>query len=235
LHTASWGEPGEPKQKEIPMNVQKIPVHGATQTVGATPMRAIAMPILPVDGAFSISGAIAAVDDASTRSSVVFYPAVLFYPHFDGNVVAGKATENDTGALAEQPQDGSAAQGGAPGAPKLSITGRQVEILLTGLDGMTINWAWALEIILFSLPASAPSPSPQAGTAATTRSGSQAATESGKGSNAATESRGGSNAATKSGGGSHTATKSRGRSHTTKSGGGRHAVSATAKAPGGGT
>jgi hypothetical protein len=215
------------------MNVQKIPVHGGSQTVGATPTRAIVMPLLPVDGAFSISGAIAAVDDASTRSSVVFYPAVLFYPHFDGNVVAGKATENDTGALAEQPQDGSTAQGGAPGTPKLSITGRQVEILLTGLDGMTINWAWALEIILFSLPASAPGPAPQAGAAAITRSGSQAAATSGGGSQAATESGGGSNAATKSG--SHTTTKSRRGSHTTKSRGGSQAVSATAKAPGGGT
>jgi hypothetical protein len=96
-------------------------------------------------------------------------------------VVAGKATENDTGAPAAQPQDGGTAQGWAPGAPKLSITGRQIEILLSGLDGKTLYWAWALEMILFSLPASAPGASPQAGAApAKSGRGSQAASATAK-------------------------------------------------------
>jgi hypothetical protein len=137
------------------MNVQRIPVRGTSQTVGNTAKRAIVVPLLPMDGAFSISGTILAVDDSATRFSVEFYP------RFGGSVVAGKVTENSTGAPAAQPQDGGTGQGWAPGAPKATITGRQLEVTLTGIDGKTIDWAWDLEVILFSLPAGT------AGTAAT--------------------------------------------------------------------
>jgi hypothetical protein len=135
------------------MHVQKIPIQGTSQTVGHTPKRAIAIPLLPADGAFSITGTILAVDDSTTRSSVAFYP------RFGGSLVAGKATEDDTGAPDAQPRDSGGAQGWAPGAPKPSITARQMEILLTGIAGKTIYWAWDLEVVLLSLP-SAPAAQP---------------------------------------------------------------------------
>jgi hypothetical protein len=156
------------------MNVQKIPVRGTSQTAGNTPKRAIVVPLLPMDGAFSISGTILAVDDSATRFSVEFYP------RFGGSVVAGKVTENDTGAPTAQPQDGGTGQGWAPGAPKTTITGRQLEVTLTGIDGKTIDWAWDLEVILFSLPASTAATKPAPGSAANTASNASAGSSAGQ-------------------------------------------------------
>jgi len=136
------------------MNVHRIPVRGSFQTAGNTPTRAIVIPLLPMDGAFSVSGTILAVDDATPRSSVEFYP------RFGGNVVAGNATENDNAGPATQPQDGGTAQAWAPAGLKTSIKGRQLEIILTGIDGKTIAWAWALEVVTIALGSSAPVANP---------------------------------------------------------------------------
>jgi hypothetical protein len=135
-----------------PTHVHSIPITGTIRTTDDTPTRAICIPLLPQDGAFSITGTILAVDDLTTRSSVEFHP------RFGGSIVGGKVTENDTGALAMEPQDGGAAQKWAPGALKTTITGRQMEILVTGIAGKTIDWGWALELVTLSLPSSPAAP-----------------------------------------------------------------------------
>ena len=124
-------------------------ISGHTTTPDATPVRTIAIP-LPVDGAWSITGKVLAVDNASGRSR-----SVVFFPDISGYCVAGVAHEND-GLAGVYPTSPTAGYGvdGVGIAPVLTGAGPDApvcEIQLTGADGMTIAWGWELDVASLGL------------------------------------------------------------------------------------
>ena len=124
-------------------------ISGHTMTPDATPVRTIAIP-LPVDGAWSITGKVLAVDSASGRSR-----SVIFLPHIAGYSVAGVAHEND-GLAGVYPTSPTAGYGveGVGIAPVFTGAGPDApvcEIQLTGADGVTIAWGWDLDVALLGL------------------------------------------------------------------------------------
>jgi hypothetical protein len=134
------------------MNVDKIALQGTYETRDSTPARALVMPLLPNDGSYAITGTILAVEDAPTR------PCVAFYPRFVGSIVAGSGTDNSA-VQAMPPSSKAAAQASGTSAPQVVVTGRQLEVLLTGAAGKTVQWAWDLELVTLTLPTS-PTASP---------------------------------------------------------------------------
>ena len=124
-------------------------ISGHTMTPDATPVRTIAIP-LPVDGAWSITGTVLAVDSASGRSR-----SVIFLPHIAGYSVAGVAHEND-GLAGVYPTSPTAGYGveGVGIAPVFTGAGPDApvcEIQLTGADGVTIAWGWDLDVASLGL------------------------------------------------------------------------------------
>ena len=125
--------------------VQKRCLEGMVAVTGATATRAITIPVLPKDGAWSLSGSVIAVDEASPRSSVTFFP------RFSGACSAGVATQNNTTKITSQPSDGGRTRTWEPGGLTMTITGQQLEIEVTGIEGRTLVWAWSLDLLVVSL------------------------------------------------------------------------------------
>jgi hypothetical protein len=125
--------------------VQKRSIEGLVTVTGATPTGAITIPVLPKDGAWSLAGHVIAVDEASPRSSVTFFP------RFSGTCTAGVVTQNNTTKISCQPSDGGRGQTWEPGGLTVTMTGQQLEIEVTGIEGKTLVWAWALDLLVVSL------------------------------------------------------------------------------------
>jgi len=105
-------------------------------------VRIIAMPELPKDGSYVVTGSITATDTASPRK------AVTYFPQFTGTIEGGKVSQNNTGPVPSQPTDGGAAQEWKPGGPSAVVTGRQMEIEVLGVSGKKLQWSWALRVVL---------------------------------------------------------------------------------------
>jgi hypothetical protein len=132
------------------MNVAKRHIEGATKILGhagATPTRAIAIPLLPAHGSWVITGTVQAVRADGVPG------AVTFFPTFTGVCDRGLATLNNTDAVPTEPGDGGLEQGFHPGGLSVvgaDASGLQIEIALTGVAGVAISWAWELEVMLFA-------------------------------------------------------------------------------------
>lgn len=126
-------------------NVQQRHLEGVFSVAGATATRAITLPALPKDGAWSLSGHVIAVDEATPRSSVTFFPRL------SGACAAGVMTQNNTTKMSMQPSDGGRLQTWEPGGLTVTITGQQVELQVTGIEGKTLVWAWALDLLLVTM------------------------------------------------------------------------------------
>ena len=125
--------------------VQKRCVEGLVVVAGATPTGAITIPVLPKDGAWSLSGHVIAVDESTPRSSVTFFPRL------SGTCAGGVVTQNNTTKISSQPSDGGRAQTWEPGGLTVTIMGQQLEIGVTGIDGKTLAWAWSLDLVVVTL------------------------------------------------------------------------------------
>lgn len=126
-------------------SIQNRCLEGVCTVAGATATRAITLPLLPKEGAWSLVGHVIAVDEASPRSSVTFYPRI------SGSCAAGVVTQNNVTKIMSQPSDGGRVQTWEPGGLSVTITGQQVEIQVAGIEGKTLIWAWALEVLLVSM------------------------------------------------------------------------------------
>jgi hypothetical protein len=134
------------------MNVATRHIEGMTKipaSAGATPTRSIVIPLLPADGSWVIRGVVQAV-----RADGQYGP-VTFFPQFTGGCVRGIATLNNTGKVPTQPLDGGEEKLFHPAG--ISLTGAkdeglQIEIALTGVPGVAICWAWALEVFALETP-----------------------------------------------------------------------------------
>jgi hypothetical protein len=132
-------------------HLQTRHIEGMFTATGATAKRAVSIPLLPKDGAWSITGHLIAVDQGTPRH------AVTFFPQFTGVCEGGVVTPNSTTKIKSQPVEGGRAQNWAPGGPALAVTGQQLEIELTGIEDKTIVWAWSLDVVVLALPDQAPS------------------------------------------------------------------------------
>jgi hypothetical protein len=135
-------------------HVQTRHIEGIFTTTSAAAQRAIAIPLPPKDGAWSITGHLIAANAATPRTSVTYFPQL------SGACEGGVVTPNGAPKNKSQPADGSRAQVWAPGGPALVVTGQQVEIELTGLENTTIVWGWSFDVVVLELPAQAPSNKP---------------------------------------------------------------------------
>lgn len=124
-------------------HVQKRTIEGVLKVGGAAPRRAISIPLLPKDGAWSITGQVIAVDEATPRL------AVTFYPQFTGTCAGGVATPNSGAKVAGQPKE--RAKTWEPVGVSMVASGQQVEIEVTGIEDKTIVWAWSLDVVAVSL------------------------------------------------------------------------------------
>ena len=124
---------------------QRHSISGTSLLRSAVPQRTIVLPLLPENGAWSITGTIFAVRvDPPGGVSVAYYP--LYGGYCDGGVVT--VTNGD----AHLPNAGDN-RGFAPGGPALTVTNLQAEIAFTGAEGVTtIAWGWELDVVLMSLP-----------------------------------------------------------------------------------
>lgn len=143
--------------------VQTRRIEGTVTATGAAPLRAISIPLLPTDGSWSITGHLIAVNTATPRQSMTFYPQ--FTGVCEGGVVTNNSPTNGTtnttptttatSFVPTNPATKSKSPW-APGGPALAVTGQQVEVELTGIDATTIVWAWSFEVVVVALPAQAP-------------------------------------------------------------------------------
>ena len=129
------------------MNVMKRHIEGATTipaAAGATATRSIVIPLLPANGAWVITGTVQALRADAT------FPPVTFFPRFTGMCVNGVATLNSTGEIPTEPVDGGEGQRFEPGGLAVagSDQGLQLEVALTGVAGVAVIWAWALDITM---------------------------------------------------------------------------------------
>jgi hypothetical protein len=140
---------------EKTMNVSKLHIQGSTETLGTSgnlPTSAIAIPLLPSQGSWVITGVIQAVRADGLKGPVTFFPRIA------GSCVNGVATMNTTGMMPIEPTDDGAAQGFQPGGPSLvgaNGQGLQVEIALQGVaasPGLGICWVWDLDVLIFATP-----------------------------------------------------------------------------------
>ena len=141
-------------------HVQTRHIEGTITATGAAAQRAISIPLLPKDGAWSITGHLIAAHAATPRNSVTFFPQ--FTGVCEGGVVTPNNPPNGVPKTKSQPTDGGRAQTWAPGGPALAVTGQQVEIELTGIENTTIVWGWSFDVVVLELPAQAPSNKPAA-------------------------------------------------------------------------
>jgi hypothetical protein len=145
-------------------------IEGIFTATGAAPVRAISIPLFPKDGAWSISGHLIAVNAATPRQAMTFFP--LFTGMCEGGVVMPNSTTKIQSQSADAksppadakspPADGGGAQSWAPGAPALAVAGQQVEIELAGIANTTIEWGWSFDVVVLALPAQAPISKPSA-------------------------------------------------------------------------
>ena len=126
-------------------NVETRHFEGTFAVAGANKKPAIVVPLLPKDGAWTITGQVVAVDEANPRHSVTFFP------RFTGVCASGVVTENNTGPIAMQPKDGGKAQAWEPGGLFPIITGSRLEVAVGGIEGKTLLWAWSLDLVVVSL------------------------------------------------------------------------------------
>ena len=129
--------------------MQRRSISGTSLLSSSAQQRTIALPLLPENGAWSITGTIFAVRvDPPGGVAVAFYP--LFGGYCNGGV-ATVTTEN-VPPVSTDDQHGFA-PAFAPGGPALTITNLQAEIAFTGAEGVTtIAWGWELDVVLMSLP-----------------------------------------------------------------------------------
>lgn len=125
--------------------IQKRSFDGVVVVANATPTRAITIPALPKDGAWSIQGHVIAVDEATPRSSVTFFPRL------SGSCAGGVVTQNNTAKISCQPSDGGRGQTWEPGGLTMTITGQQLEIEVVGIEGKSLLWAWSLDMLLVTM------------------------------------------------------------------------------------
>jgi hypothetical protein len=134
-------------------HVQTRHIEGTFTAAGADAKRAVAIPLLPAEGAWSITGHLIAVDQATPRH------AVTFFPKFTGVCEGGVATPNHGNKLVTQPLDGGSAQTWAPGGIGLKVSGQQLEIEITGIKDKSVVWAYSLDVVVISLPGPGQAPS----------------------------------------------------------------------------
>lgn len=126
--------------------MQRRSINGTSLLSSSTVrQRTIALPLLPENGAWSITGTIFAVRvDPPGGVSVAYYP---LYAGYCNGGVATVTTQYVPPASTDDPQ------AFAPGGPALTITNLQAEIAFTGAEGVTtIAWGWELDVVLMSLP-----------------------------------------------------------------------------------
>ena len=134
------------------MNVSKRHIEGSTEILGAagaTPTRCIAIPLLPPQGSWVITGCVQAV-----RADATLGP-VTFFPRFTGRCANSLVSVNSTGAIPTQPVDGGVGQNFQPGGLSLvgiDDQGLQLEIELTGVAGVDIFWSWELDVTTLTTP-----------------------------------------------------------------------------------
>ncbi len=126
-------------------NIQKRTITGSTTVKGDKPARAIVLPLLPMDGSWSVTGHVIAVDEGAPRASVTYCP------HLTGTLTEGAVAQNNTPKIASQPRDGGREQAWAPGGINVVISDRRVEIEVAGIEGKAITWAWSLDVVTVSL------------------------------------------------------------------------------------
>ena len=128
---------------------QRRSISGTSLLRSTVHQRTIVLPLLPENGAWSITGTIFAVRvDPPAGGSVAFYPL------YAGSCCGGVATvTNGNAHLPNAGDDKGFAPGFAPGGPTLTVTNLQAEIAFTGAKGVTtIAWGWELDMVLISLP-----------------------------------------------------------------------------------
>ena len=134
------------------MHISKRHIEGSTQILSSAsgaPTRSIVLPLLPSQGSWVITGIIQAMRVDGLNGPVTFFP------RFTGSCTNGIATANHTGKIATQPVDGGGAQGCQPGGLSLvgaEERGSQLEIALTGVEGVAFYWAWQLDVTTFTTP-----------------------------------------------------------------------------------
>ena len=130
-------------------SMQRRFISGTSLLSSTAEQRTIALPLLPENGAWSITGTIFAV-----RVDPPGGVAVAYYPLFAGHCNRGVATvtsENLPPASTDTQQE--VVPRFAPGRPALTVTNLQAEIAFTGAEGVTtIAWGWELDMVLMSLP-----------------------------------------------------------------------------------
>ena len=131
------------------MSVTKRHIEGVTTipaAAGATATRSIVIPLLPANGSWVITGTVQALRADTT------FPPMTFFPQFTGMCVNGVATLNSTGEIPTQPVDGGGDQRFEPGGLAVagSDQGLQLEIALTGVAGVAVIWAWALDVSILA-------------------------------------------------------------------------------------
>ena len=134
------------------MNVTTRHIEGSTAIAGSAggiPTSSIAIPLLPGQGSWAVTGVIQAVRADGKHG------AVTFFPRIGGSCFNGLATSNTTEMMPIEPVDEGAAQGFQPGGVSLvgaKGQGRQVEIALEGVAGVAVCWAWSLDVLTFATP-----------------------------------------------------------------------------------
>jgi hypothetical protein len=129
-------------------NMQRRSVSGTSLLSSSAQQRTIALPLLPENGAWSITGTIFAV-----RVDPPGGMSVAYYPLYAGYCNEGVATVTTKYVPPVSTDHYGSPPIFAPGGPALTITNLQAEITFTGAQGVTtIAWGWELDVVLMSLP-----------------------------------------------------------------------------------
>ena len=129
--------------------MQRRSISGTSLLSSSVQQRTIALPLLPENGAWSITGTIFAV-----RVDPPGGVSVAYYPLYAGYCTEGLATVTTKYVPPVSTEDHHGSPPAfAPGGPALTITNLQAEISFTGAPGVTtIAWGWELDVVLMSLP-----------------------------------------------------------------------------------
>ena len=130
-------------------STQRCSISGTSLLSSPAQQRTIVLPLLPENGAWSVTGTIFAV-----RVDPPGGLALAYYPLYAGSCTGGVATVTSSNLpLPHAGDDQGFAPGFEPGGPALTITNLQAEIAFTGAEGVTtIAWGWELDVVLMSLP-----------------------------------------------------------------------------------
>jgi hypothetical protein len=116
--------------------------------VQGAPTAIVQIPLFPVDGAFSVSGTLIAVDTGQPAVRL----SVGYYVQIHGPTQAGEIGNSINANITTLPSDGGAGQGWNPGALVISNETLQLQIGVHGIPEDTIAWGYSLDIVQVCLP-----------------------------------------------------------------------------------